>query len=131
MAKPERNVIDIAGDGSFMMNCQELATTVVEDVPVVVAVMNNHYLGMVRQWQELFFDRRYSGVDLGEVPDYLKLAEAFGANGIRVEKPGDIRNAVKEAFSSGRPTVIDFVVKREANIFPMVPPGGCLKDIIE
>ncbi|HDY74485.1 MAG TPA: acetolactate synthase large subunit [Euryarchaeota archaeon] len=131
IAKPERNVIDIAGDGSFMMNCQELATTVVEDVPVVVAVMNNHYLGMVRQWQELFFDRRYSGVDLGEVPDYLKLADAFGANGIRVEKPGDIREAVKEAFDSGRPTVIDFVVKRESNIFPMVPPGGCLKDIIE
>ncbi len=131
MAKPEQNVIDIAGDGSFMMNCQELATTVVEDVPVVVAVMNNHYLGMVRQWQELFFDRRYSGVYLGEVPDYLKLADAFGANGIRVEKPGDIRKAVKEAFTSGRPTVIDFVVKRESNIFPMVPPGGCLKDIIE
>lgn len=131
IAKPERNVIDIAGDGSFMMNCQELATTVVEDVPVVVAVMNNHYLGMVRQWQELFFDRRYSGVDLGEVPDYLKLADAFGANGIRVEKPGDIRESVKEAFDSGRPTVIDFVVKRESNIFPMVPPGGCLKDIIE
>jgi acetolactate synthase-1/2/3 large subunit len=130
-AKPELNVIDIAGDGSFMMNCQELATTVVEDVPVVVAVMNNHYLGMVRQWQELFFDRRYSGVYLGEVPDYLKLAEAFGANGIRVEKPGDIRDAVKEAFSSGRPTVIDFVIKPESNIFPMVPPGGCLKDIIE
>jgi acetolactate synthase-1/2/3 large subunit len=130
-AKPELNVIDIAGDGSFMMNCQELATTVVEDVPVVVAVMNNHYLGMVRQWQELFFDRRYSGVYLGEVPDYLKLAEAFGANGIRVEKPGDIREAVKEAFASGRPTVIDFVVKPESNIFPMVPPGGCLKDIIE
>jgi len=131
MAKPEQNVIDIAGDGSFLMNCQELATTVVEDVPVVVAVMNNHFLGMVRQWQELFFDRRYSGVNLGEVPDYLKLAEAFGANGIRVEKPGDIRESVKEAFDSGRPTVIDFVVKRESNIFPMVPPGGCLKDIIE
>ncbi|RMF91846.1 MAG: acetolactate synthase large subunit [Methanobacteriota archaeon] len=131
MARPDRNVIDIAGDGSFMMNCQELATTVVEDIPVVVGVMNNHYLGMVRQWQELFFDRRYSGVYLGEVPDYLKLAEAFGAEGIRVEKPGEIKDAVKEAFSCGKPTVIDFVVKPESNIFPMVPPGGCLKDIIE
>jgi acetolactate synthase-1/2/3 large subunit len=131
MAKPDRNVIDIAGDGSFMMNCQELATTVVEDIPVVVSVMNNHYLGMVRQWQELFFDRRYSGVYLGDVPDYLKLAEAFGAHGIRVEKPGDIKEAVKEAFSSGKPTILDMVVKQESNIFPMVPPGGCLKDIIE
>jgi acetolactate synthase-1/2/3 large subunit len=131
MAKPDRNVIDIAGDGSFMMNCQELATTVVEDIPVVVAVMNNHYLGMVRQWQELFFDRRYSGVYLGEVPDYLKLSEAFGAKGIRVEKPSDIKEAVKEAFASGQPTILDMVVKPESNIFPMVPPGGCLKDIIE
>ncbi len=131
VAKPEKKVIDIAGDGSFMMNCQELATVVVEDIPVVVAVLNNHYLGMVRQWQELFFDRRYSGVYLGEVPDYVKLAEAFGAKGIRVEKPGDIKDALKEAFSSGKPTVMDFVIERESNVMPMVPPGGCLKDIIE
>jgi acetolactate synthase-1/2/3 large subunit len=103
----------------------------VEDIPVVVSVMNNHYLGMVRQWQELFFDRRYSGVYLGEVPDYVKLAEAFGANGIRVEKPSEIKDAVREAFSSGKPTILDMVVKQESNIFPMVPPGGCLKDIIE
>ncbi len=86
---------------------------------------------MVRQWQELFFDRRYSGVYLGEVPDYIKLAEAFGAKGMRVEKPEDIAPSVKEAFDSGKPTVIDFVVKRESNIFPMVPPGACLKDLIE
>lgn len=131
IAMPDCNVIDIAGDGSFMMNCQELATVVENDIPVVVAVFNNHYLGMVRQWQELFFDHRYSGVDLGEVPDYLKLADAFGAKGLRVEKPGDIAPAVKEAFDSGRPTVIDFVIKRESNIFPMVPPGACLKDLIE
>jgi len=131
IAMPDCNVINIAGDGSFMMNCQELATVVENDIPVVVAVFNNHYLGMVRQWQELFFDHRYSGVDLGEVPDYVKLADAFGAKGLRVEKPGDIAPAVKEAFDSGRPTVIDFVIKRESNIFPMVPPGACLKDLIE
>ncbi len=131
VAKPDKNVIDIAGDGSFMMNCQELATTVVEDIPVVVSIMNNHYLGMVRQWQELFYDRRYSGVHLGDVPDYVKLAEAFGAQGLRVEKPNEIKDAVKEAFKSGRPTLIDMVVKPESNVFPMVPPGGCLKDIIE
>ncbi len=131
VAMPDCNVIDIAGDGSFLMNCQELATVVENDIPVVIAVFNNHYLGMVRQWQELFFDHRYSGVYLGEVPDYLKLADAFGAKGLKVEKPEDIAPAVKEAFESGRPTVIDFVIKRESNIFPMVPPGACLKDLIE
>jgi acetolactate synthase-1/2/3 large subunit len=131
VAKPENNVIDIAGDGSFLMNSQELATVVVEDIPVVVAVFNNRYLGMVRQWQELFYDRRYSAVDLGNSPDFVKLAEAYGAKGIRVEKPKEIAPAVKEAFTSGKPTVIDFMVNHEENIFPMVPPGKCLKDIIE
>jgi acetolactate synthase-1/2/3 large subunit len=131
VAKPENNVIDIAGDGSFLMNSQELATVVVEDIPVVAAVFNNRYLGMVRQWQELFYDRRYSAVDLGNSPDFVKLAEAYGAKGIRVEKPKDIAPAIKEAFKSGKPTVIDFMVNHEENIFPMVPPGKCLKDIIE
>lgn len=131
VAKPENNVIDIAGDGSFLMNSQELATVVVEDIPVVAAVFNNRYLGMVRQWQELFYDRRYSAVDLGNSPDFVKLAEAYGAKGLRVEKPKDIAPAIKEAFKSGKPTVIDFMVNHEENIFPMVPPGKCLKDIIE
>lgn len=131
VAKPERNVIDIAGDGSFLMNSQELATVVTEDIPVVAAVFNNRYLGMVRQWQELFYERRYSAVDLGNSPDFVKLAEAYGAKGIRVEKPKDIAPAVKEAFKSGKPTVIDFTINHEENIFPMVPPGKCLKDIIE
>jgi len=131
VAKPDVNVIDIAGDGSFQMTCQELATVVENDIPVVVAVLDNRFLGMVRQWQELFYDRRYSGVDLGKVPDFVKLAEAYSAKGIRVEKPGEITPAVKEAFKSGRPTVIDFIIEHECNIFPMVPPGGCLKDIIE
>jgi acetolactate synthase-1/2/3 large subunit len=131
VAAPEKNVIDIAGDGSFLMNSQELATVVTEDIPVVAAVFNNRYLGMVRQWQELFYDRRYSAVDLGTSPDFVKLAEAYGAKGIRVEKPKDIAPAVKEAFKSGNTTVIDFKVNHEENIFPMVPPGKCLKDIIE
>ncbi len=131
VARPEANVIDIAGDGSFLMNCQELATVVENDIPVVVAVFNNRYLGMVRQWQELFYERRYSATDLGRVPDFVKLAEAFDAKGLRVEKPEEIAPAVKEAFDSGRPTVIDFIIDPECNIFPMVPPGKCLKDIIE
>lgn len=131
VAKPDHNVIDIAGDGSFLMNCQELATAVENDIPITIAVLNNHYLGMVRQWQELFFDHRYSGVYLGEVPDYVKLAEAFGAKGIRVERPDEVAPAINEAFESGRVTVIDMIIKRESNVFPMVPPGACLKDIIE
>ncbi len=131
VAKPERNVIDIAGDGSFLMNSQELATVVEEDIPVVVGILNNRYLGMVRQWQELFYDGRYSGVDLGNSPDFVKLAEAYGAEGIRAEKPKEIAPAVKEAFKSGKPTVIDFTINHEENIFPMVPPGKCLKDILE
>ncbi|MEK6978075.1 MAG: acetolactate synthase large subunit [Candidatus Hydrothermarchaeota archaeon] len=131
VAKPDVNVIDIAGDGSFLMNCQELATVVEEEIPVVAAIFNNRYLGMVRQWQELFYKKRYSSVNLGNSPDFVKLAEAFGARGIRVERPGDIASAVREAFASGEPTVLDIQIDHEANIFPMVPPGKCLKDMME
>ncbi len=131
VARPEAKVIDIAGDGSFLMNIQELATAVENNINVVVAVFDNRYLGMVRQWQELFYDRRYSAVDLGNSPDFVKVAEAFGAFGIRVEKPEEIKPALEEAFDSGKPAVIDFIIEKECNIFPMVPPGRCLKDIIE
>jgi len=131
IAKPDVNVIDFAGDGSFLMNSQELATVVKENIAVIAAIMDNRYLGMVRQWQELFYDRHYSSVSLGDTPDFVKLAEAYGAKGIRVEKPNEIKHAVKEAIKLKEPVVIDFIIDKEANIFPMVPPGGCLKDIIE
>ncbi len=131
VAKPKNNVIDIAGDGSFLMNSQELATVVENDIAIVAAVLDNHYLGMVRQWQELFYKKRYSAVDLGNSPDFVKLAEAYGAQGIRVEKPEEIAPAVKKAFKSGKPTVIDIIIDPVANVYPMVPPGKCLKDIIE
>ena len=131
VAKPEVKVIDFAGDGSFLMNSQELATSVSENIPVVVALMDNHYLGMVRQWQQLFYDRHYSSVFLGEVPDFVKLAEAYGARGIRVEKPSEIRDAFLWAFKQDVTVVVDFIIDREANVLPMVPPGGCLKDIVE
>lgn len=130
VAKPESNVIDIAGDGSFLMVCQDLVTVVKEDIPVVVAILDNRFLGMVRQWQELFFDRRYSAVNLGRV-DFAKLAEAFKARGIKVKRPGEVAPAVKEAFESGETTVIDIIVNPVENIFPMVPPGKCLKDMME
>lgn len=131
VAKPESNVIDIAGDGSFLMVCQDLATVVKEDIPVVVAVFNNHFLGMVRQWQEIFYNKRYSAVALGGIPDFVKLAEAFGARGIRVKKPQEVAPAVREAFKSGETTVIDIVINPLENVLPMVPPGKCLKDMAE
>ncbi len=130
VAMPNRNVVDIASDGSFLMNIQELATVVKEKIPVVVAILNNHFLGMVRQWQELFFEKRYSAVNLGKV-NFDRIAEAFGAKGIQVNKPGEIAPAIKEGIESGRPTVIDILVDPVANVYPMVPPGKGLKDIIE
>jgi len=131
VAKPEVNVIDFAGDGSFLMNSQELATVTKENIAVIAAIMDNRYLGMVRQWQELFYNRHYSSVSLGETPDFVKLAEAYGAKGTRVERPSEIKPALKQAIKLKEPVVIDFIIDKEANIFPMVPPGGCLKDIIE
>jgi acetolactate synthase-1/2/3 large subunit len=130
VAKPENNVIDIAGDGSFLMVCQDLVTVVKEDIPVVIAILDNRFLGMVRQWQELFFDKRYSAVNLGRV-DFAKLAEAFKARGVKVKRPGEVAPAVKEAFESGETTVIDIMVNPVENIFPMVAPGKCLKDLME
>jgi acetolactate synthase-1/2/3 large subunit len=130
VARPESNVVDIAGDGSFLMVCQDLVTSVKEDIPVVVAIFDNHYLGMVRQWQELFFDKRYSAVKLGRV-DFVGLAEAFKARGVKVKRPGEVAPAVKEAFEAGVTTVIDIIVNPVENIFPMVPPGKCLKDMVE
>lgn len=130
VARPESNVVDIAGDGSFLMVCQDLVTSVKEDIPVVVAIFDNHYLGMVRQWQELFFDKRYSAVKLGRV-DFVALAEAFKARGVKVKRPGEVAPAVKDAFEAGVTTVIDIVVNPVENIFPMVPPGKCLKDMVE
>ncbi len=131
VAKPNNNVIDIAGDGSFLMNSQELATVVENDIAVVAAILDNHFLGMVRQWQELFYNKRYSAVNLGRTPDFVKLAEAYGAVGIKVKRPGEVAPAVKEAFACGKPVVIDIIVNPVANVYPMVPPGKCLKDIIE
>lgn len=130
VAKPDSQVLDIAGDGSFLMVCQELATAVAEDIPVVVAVLNNSFLGMVRQWQELFWDKRYSGTKLGTIPDFVKLAESFGAYGERVESVSDIEKALKNAFDSGVVSVLDFKIESETNILPMIPPGGRVDEMI-
>ncbi len=128
---PDATVIDIAGDGSFQMNSQELATAVQNNVPVVVAILNNGYLGMVRQWQELFFERRYSATIIEESVDFVKLAEAYGALGLRVKEPEDVKAALKEAVDSGRPCIIDFIVERTENVSPMVPAGAAINEILD
>ncbi|MCX9013015.1 MAG: acetolactate synthase large subunit [Candidatus Methanoperedens sp.] len=131
VGRPESTVIDIAGDGSFQMNSQELATVVQNDIPVIVAILNNGFLGMVRQWQELFFNRRYSATCLSESVDFVKLAEAYGALGLRAKKKSDVKDVIKEAVKSERPTIIDFVVEREENVSPMVPAGAAINEILD
>jgi len=131
MAYPKKIVFDIAGDGSFQMNSQELATVVVNDIPVIVVILNNGYLGMVRQWQELFFDHRYSHTTISNSVDFVKLAEAYGALGLRVTEPDQVGPALKRAVDSGRPTVIDFVVESEENVSPMVPAGAAINEILD
>ena len=131
IGRPDDIVFDIAGDGSFQMNIQELATAVHQNVPVNVAILNNRYLGMVRQWQELFFNKRYSGTDIDCQPNFVKVAEAYGAHGIRIEKPGEVRGAIEKAISIKGPVVLDFIVSREENVWPMVFPGAPISDTME
>ena len=118
-------VFAIAGDGSFQMTVQELAVAVIEKIPVKVAILNNGYLGMVRQWQQLFYDKRYSHTDLhrGVSPDFVKLARAYGAEAARVEKTKDVLPAIRRAIETDAPFVLDFIVEQEENVFPMVPQG--------
>ena len=140
VGNPDKTVIDIAGDGSFQMNIQELATAVVNKVGVIVCILNNSYLGMVRQWQQLFYNRRYSAVQLCThakrpdscpVPDFVKVAQAYGAEGLRVEKKEQVVPALKKALKiKNKPVIIDFIVEEEENVFPMVPAGAALDEII-
>jgi acetolactate synthase-1/2/3 large subunit len=124
LAHPNKIVIDIAGDGSIQMNIQELATAVINKLPVKVAILNNHYLGMVRQWQELFFNERYSYSHLEIVPDFVKLAEAYGAVGLRATKPSEVEPVLKEAFKIKKTVFMDFVVHWKEKVYPMVPAGA-------
>lgn len=127
---PGKTVFDIAGDGSFQMNIQELATAVINKVPVKIAILNNQYLGMVRQWQELFYKKRYSHTSLAGGPDFVRVAEAYGAAGIRVKKKEEVKPALKKALSIDGPVVIDFIVTQEENVFPMVPAGVAVNQMI-
>ncbi len=130
VAFPEKTIIDIAGDGSFQMNIQELATAVQYNLPVKVAILNNHCLGMVRQWQQLFCDRRYSHTLFEVVPDFVKLAEAYGALGLRATKPEEVEPVIRQALALRRPVVMDFVVDRDECVYPMVPAGAALTEML-
>lgn len=124
IGRPDSIVIDIDGDGSLQMVSQELATIAAEKLPIIIVLLNNGYLGMVRQWQELFYNRRYSSVDLAVgTPDFVKLAEAYGIKGRRVSNLADVKPAIEEAVASREPVLLDFVVSREECVFPMVAPG--------
>ncbi len=129
-AFPNKLVIDISGDGSFQMNSQELATVVQYQLPIKVAILNNGYLGMIRQWQEFFYGKRYASSSLeGVTPDFVKLAEAYGAVGLRVTRPEEVVPALKKAFSISKPVIIDFEVDPEENVYPMVPAGEPLNQM--
>ena len=128
---PDRVVFDIAGDGSFQMTIQELATAAQNKINVKIAILNNGFLGMVRQWQEIFFDRRYSHTCLKECPDFVTIAKGYKAEGILVTKPQEVRPAIEEAIKIDKPVVIDFHVSPEENVFPMVPPGGAINQMLD
>ncbi len=131
IAKPDKRVFDIAGDGSIQMNIQELIVAVQHKLPVIIAILNNGFLGMVRQWQQLFFDKRYSHTCIQFAPDFVKLAEAYGAAGIRIDSRDEVDAAITRALSiTDRPIILDFHVDREENVYPMVPAGKSVKDII-
>lgn len=130
MARPGATVIDISGDGSFLMNVQELTTAVQENLPIKVAILNNGCLGMVRQWQELFYDRRYAASILKKEPDFVKLAEAFGAKGLRASTFEEVEPVINEALSHDGPVVMDFRVCPEELVYPMVPGGKGLDEML-
>ncbi len=130
LAHPNKLVIDIAGDGSIQMNIQELATAVINKLPIKVAILNNHYLGMVRQWQELFYNERYSYTHLEVVPDFVKVAEAYGAVGFRATKPSEVEPVLKEAFRIKKTVVMDFNVYWKEKVYPMVPAGAPIDQML-
>lgn len=129
-AFPDKLVIDIAGDGSIQMCIQELMTVVCNKLPVKIVILNNGYLGMVRQWQELFYDKNYCATCMDAQPDFVKLAEAYGAAGFRVTEKKDVESTLREAFKVDKPVIVDIRVEREENVYPMVPAGASLTEML-
>jgi acetolactate synthase-1/2/3 large subunit len=130
VGRPDETVVCLAGDGSVQMNMQELATCAQEGIAIKVFIMNNGYLGMVRQWQELFWDKRYSHVDMGQFPDYVKLAEAYGATGMRFEDKRTLVSDMKDAIATDGPVLVDVRVTREENTYPMIPAGQPARNMV-
>ncbi len=131
IGRPDAVVVDIDGDGSIQMVSQELATVAANKLPIIIAILNNGYLGMVRQWQELFYNHRYSQVDLNVgTPDFIKLADAYGLKGVRVTQVEDVEGVLKKAIEAREPVLIDFMVAREENVFPMVAPGTSIDEML-
>jgi acetolactate synthase-1/2/3 large subunit len=130
MACPDKLVVDVAGDGSIQMNIQEMATAVQFCLPVKVVILNNNYLGMVRQWQELFYEKRYACTLMEHAPDYVKLAEAYGAVGLRATKPEEVEAVLSEALSIPQPVIMDFQVDKEESVYPMVPAGAPITEML-
>ena len=129
VACPQDLVVCLAGDGSLVMTCQEFATAVENNIDVKVFIMNNGYLGMVRQWQELFWDRRYSQVARGKWPDFVKVSEGFGCTGIRCEDKSTLVAQMREALETPGPVVVDVAVTEEENVYPMISPGAAARDM--
>ena len=129
-ACPDDIVVDIAGDGSIQMNSQELMTAVESKLPVKIVILNNGYLGMVRQWQELFYDKNYSFTNMENTPDFVKLAEAYGAEGLRAVKPSEVEDVLSRGLASRKTIIMDFIVEREESVYPMVPAGGAITEML-
>ena len=129
-AFPDRQVITVCGDGGFQMNLQELATLVQNRLPVKICILNNNFLGMVRQWQELFFDKRYSQTCMELPIDFIKLAEAFGATGLQATRPDEVEDTIRKAFTTPGPVLMEFKIAREEKVLPMVPAGASLNEMV-
>jgi acetolactate synthase-1/2/3 large subunit len=129
-AFPDKLVIDIAGDGSIQMCIQEMMTVVCNKLPVKIVILNNGYLGMVRQWQELFYEKNYCATCMDAQPDFVKLAEAYGAAGFRVTEKKDVEKTLREAFKVDKPVIVDIRVEKEENVYPMVPAGASLTEML-
>ncbi len=130
LACPDKLVVDIAGDGSIQMNIQEMSTAAQYGLPVKVVILNNGYLGMVRQWQQLFFDKRYASTSLEHAPDFVKLAEAYGAVGLRATKPEEVEPMLKKGLASKKAVIMDFVVEKEECVYPMIPAGAAATEML-
>jgi acetolactate synthase-1/2/3 large subunit len=130
IACPDKVVVDIAGDGSIQMNIQEMATAVQYGLPIKIVILNNGYLGMVRQWQELFYGGRYSATRMNHAPDFVKLAEAYGAVGLRATRPEEVEPVLRQALAEQKPVIMDFVVAAEEGVYPMVPSGAPITEML-